>query len=180
MARRPFSRALRPLLLSLMALGAPTLAPAAPAPDDPYVAGYAGAVLEREFRVTRRAVTVDNGVLTLDGAQLTGADRAAVVPAGYPDRPPRPRDEQDPGQDADHADPCRQPEAFSQQPQTDEDRQERRTATSQGIDERQVSPPVGRGQEDEVGRLQPAGQEREGHAGGIERRTIKREPGHQA
>jgi hypothetical protein len=60
-----------------MLWGAPAVA--APTPEDPYLAGYAGAVLEREFKVTRRAVTVDKGVLTLDGALLTGADRAAVV-----------------------------------------------------------------------------------------------------
>ena len=52
--------------------GAPAVVAAAPAAEDPYLAGYAGAVLEREFKVARRAVTVDNGVLTLDGAQLTG------------------------------------------------------------------------------------------------------------
>jgi hypothetical protein len=62
-----------------MMLWAPTVALAAPAPDDPYLAGYAGAVLEREFKLPRRAVTVDSGVLTLDGAQLAGADRAALV-----------------------------------------------------------------------------------------------------
>jgi hypothetical protein len=54
-------------------------ATAAPAPDDPYLAGYAGAVLEREFKVSRRAVTVENGVLTLDAAQLAGADRARIL-----------------------------------------------------------------------------------------------------
>ncbi|HEY7652351.1 MAG TPA: DUF1207 domain-containing protein [Methylomirabilota bacterium] len=52
---------------------------AAPAPDDPYLAGYAGAILEREFKVSRRAVTVEDGVLTLDGAQLAGADRARIL-----------------------------------------------------------------------------------------------------
>ncbi|HUP34251.1 MAG TPA: DUF1207 domain-containing protein [Candidatus Limnocylindria bacterium] len=60
-----------------MVLGVPAAALAATA--DPYLAGYAGAVLEREFRLDRRAVTVQNGVLTLDGTQLKGADRAAVV-----------------------------------------------------------------------------------------------------
>ena len=79
--------ALCPLTVWSMLWGAPAVAVAAPAPEDPYLAGYAGAVLEREFKVTRRAVTVDNGVLTLDGAQLAGADRAArrddaLEPAG--------------------------------------------------------------------------------------------------
>lgn len=69
---------LLPLTVWLMLWGVPA-AVAAPAPEDPYLAGYAGAVLEREFKVTRHAVTVDNGVLTLDGAQLGAADRVAVV-----------------------------------------------------------------------------------------------------
>ena len=65
---------------SLVTVGWPGPATAAaPAPDDPYVAGYAGAVLEREFKVSRRAVTVQNGVLTLDAAQLAGADRARIL-----------------------------------------------------------------------------------------------------
>jgi hypothetical protein len=59
--------------------GAPAIVVAAPTSEDPYLAGYAGAVLEREFKVTRRAVTADKGVLTLDAAQLAGADRATVV-----------------------------------------------------------------------------------------------------
>jgi hypothetical protein len=79
MARRRLARALCPLLLSLVVLGVPALAPAAPSPDDPYLAGYAGAVLEREFGLPPRAVTVQHGVLTLDGAQLAGTDRAKVL-----------------------------------------------------------------------------------------------------
>lgn len=74
--------ALRPLALTLMLLGAPAGAPAAPAPqapDDVYLAGYAGAVLEREFKLDRRAVTAQNGVLTLDGGQLAGAERALIL-----------------------------------------------------------------------------------------------------
>ena len=68
-----------PLLMITAWLGCVSAAAAAPAPDDPYVAGYAGAVLEREFKVSRRAVTVDNGVLTLDAAQLAGADRGRIL-----------------------------------------------------------------------------------------------------
>ena len=63
-----------PLAAWFMLWSAPAVVVAAPAGEDPYLAGYAGAVLEREFKVTRRAVTVDNGVLTLDGAQLAGTD----------------------------------------------------------------------------------------------------------
>lgn len=70
-----------PLLMVIVWLGTATGAQAAPAPDDAYVAGYAGAVLEREFQVSRRAVTVENGVLTLDATQLAGADRARILTA---------------------------------------------------------------------------------------------------
>lgn len=77
--RRPRPLGLLALVVGVMLWGAPAGVAAAPAPEDPYLAGYAGAVLEREFKVPRRAVTVDNGVLTLDGAQLAGADRVAVV-----------------------------------------------------------------------------------------------------
>src|SRR5690242_20757326 len=72
-------RLLSAVVAALLWLVAPAPVPAAPAPDDPYVAGYAGAVLEREFKVSRRAVSVDNGVLTLDAAQLAGADRARIL-----------------------------------------------------------------------------------------------------
>jgi hypothetical protein len=74
------------VLLTLLVAGAPAPAPATPAPEDPYLAGYAGAVLEREFKLHRSAVTVRDGVLVLDGAQLAGADRARVVAtlAGLP------------------------------------------------------------------------------------------------
>jgi hypothetical protein len=79
--RSRFALALCPATVWVLLWGAAVVAVAAPGPEDPYLAGYAGAVLEREFKVPRRAVTVDNGVLTLDGAQLAGADRAAVVTA---------------------------------------------------------------------------------------------------
>jgi hypothetical protein len=79
MARRRLSRVLGPVLGALVILGVPSPAPAAPEADDPYLAGYAGAVLEREFKLSRRAVTVRNGVLTVEGAQLAGADRARVL-----------------------------------------------------------------------------------------------------
>jgi hypothetical protein len=72
-------RLLSAVVAAMLWLVAPVPVPAAPAPDDPYVAGYAGAVLEREFKVSRRAVTVDNGVLTLDAAQLAGADRGRIL-----------------------------------------------------------------------------------------------------
>ena len=72
-------RRLLSLALWTVSLGAAATVAAAPTPDDPYLAGYAGAILEREFKVSRRAATVENGVLTLDGAQLAGADRARIL-----------------------------------------------------------------------------------------------------
>ena len=81
MAGRRLSRGLGPVLVLLGILAVPLPAPALPETEDPYLAGYAGAVLEREFRISRHAVTVRNGVLTLEGTQLAGADRARVLAA---------------------------------------------------------------------------------------------------
>lgn len=49
--------------------------------DDAYMTGYAAAVLEREFRVTAPSLVVRDGVMTLAGSELGGADQAAVVAA---------------------------------------------------------------------------------------------------
>jgi Protein of unknown function (DUF1207) len=48
------------------------------ATDDAYTAGYAAAILEREFRVTAPSLVVRDGVITLAGSDLAGADRTAV------------------------------------------------------------------------------------------------------
>jgi hypothetical protein len=66
-------------MLAMMSLGVIASAEAAPAPDDPYLAGYAGAVLEREFKVNPRAVTVAQGVLTIDAAALDPATRDRII-----------------------------------------------------------------------------------------------------
>ena len=78
------ARLLLPVLVVLSVV-APTPAPAAP-PEDPYLAGYAGAVLEREFKVSPRAVTAMHGVLTIDAAQIQRADRERILStlAGLP------------------------------------------------------------------------------------------------
>src|SRR4030095_12182516 len=52
------------------------LSAGAVATDDAYMAGYAAAVLEREFRVTAPSLTVRDGVMTLAGSDLGGADQA--------------------------------------------------------------------------------------------------------
>src|SRR4030095_4616467 len=46
--------------------------------DDAYVAGYASAILEREFRVSGPALVVRDGVITVAAGDLGGADRPAV------------------------------------------------------------------------------------------------------
>lgn len=79
-------RAVMPVLLSvvvsLLAGGALSSAGAVPAaPDDAYITGYAAAVLEREFRLSGRSLSVQNGVLTLSAEELAGVDRAQVVAA---------------------------------------------------------------------------------------------------
>lgn len=49
--------------------------------DDAYIAGYATAVLERELRLSVPSLTVRDGVVTLDAADLHGADAARVTAA---------------------------------------------------------------------------------------------------
>jgi len=55
------------------------IGPALAAADDRYLAGYAGAVLEREFHLKRGAVMVRDGVVTLRAVDLKGADTDAVL-----------------------------------------------------------------------------------------------------
>jgi len=63
------------LTLALLAVS-----PAAAAPgDDSYIAGYAAAVLEREFSLSAPSLRVQNGVLSVAAADLATADRARVV-----------------------------------------------------------------------------------------------------
>jgi len=57
------------------------LSAGAAATDDAYMAGYAAAVLEREFRVTAPSLTVRDGVMTFAGSDLGGADQATVAAA---------------------------------------------------------------------------------------------------
>jgi hypothetical protein len=48
-------------------------------PDDAFIAGYATAILEREFPGTKASVQVRNGVIYLQAAELTGRDRDRAV-----------------------------------------------------------------------------------------------------
>ena len=68
-------------LVLLLALAAPVTARAGDVATDAYLAGYAGAVLEREFHATASSLRVVGGVVTLNAADLGGADRTEVESA---------------------------------------------------------------------------------------------------
>jgi Protein of unknown function (DUF1207) len=59
------------LLVVSRAVAAPT--------DDSFIAGYAAAVLEREFSLTVPSLRVQNGVISLAASDLATVDRAQVV-----------------------------------------------------------------------------------------------------
>ena len=72
----------RRVVIGMVALVALVLGGAVPAravvTDDAYLAGYAAAILEREFRVSAPSLVVRGGVITLAGSDLAGVDRPAV------------------------------------------------------------------------------------------------------
>lgn len=47
--------------------------------EDSYIAGYAAAILERDFHVSRGAVQVQHGVIIVNALNLAGADRQKIV-----------------------------------------------------------------------------------------------------
>jgi len=63
------------LLLTLLAAGRAVAAPG----DDSFIAGYAAAVLEREFSLKAPSLRVQNGVVSLPASELATADRARIV-----------------------------------------------------------------------------------------------------
>jgi Protein of unknown function (DUF1207) len=65
-------------LVLLLTLLAPSATLAAPS-DDSFIAGYAAAVLEREFSLTAPSLRVQNGVITISASDLGTADRARVL-----------------------------------------------------------------------------------------------------
>jgi hypothetical protein len=69
------------LLPGLLAGPVPAAATTAAAPTDAYVAGYAAAILEREFNVRAPSLRVAGGVVSVSAADLADADRARVVAA---------------------------------------------------------------------------------------------------
>jgi len=78
---RPPARRLACALFGLVLLLASPTPAAALARDDAFVAGYAAAILEREFKLTAPSLRVENGVITLQASDLAGADRARVLAA---------------------------------------------------------------------------------------------------
>ena len=69
---------LRTVALSLLAFAGLALASAT---EDSYIAGYASAVLEREFDVESATITVKDGVVTLIAGELPADSRDKVVSA---------------------------------------------------------------------------------------------------
>ena len=67
------------LLLGLFFLLSPTSDVAAAASEDAFVAGYATAVLEREFNLRFPSLRVTDGLVTVTAEDLAGADREAVL-----------------------------------------------------------------------------------------------------
>src|SRR5262245_5505984 len=63
------------LLATLLMASAAAAAPS----EDAFIAGYAAAVLERDFSLTAQSLRVQDGVITLSASDLGTADRARVV-----------------------------------------------------------------------------------------------------
>jgi hypothetical protein len=81
--RRIGQRLRIPVALCMLALGLSFLPPPpdvfAAAVDDSFVAGYATAVLEREFNVRAPSLRVTEGLITVAAEDLVGADREEVL-----------------------------------------------------------------------------------------------------
>jgi hypothetical protein len=67
------------LWLGLLCLGSPAADGWAAASDDAFVAGYATAVLEREFNLRAPSLRVTGGLVTVAAEDLAGADREEVL-----------------------------------------------------------------------------------------------------
>jgi hypothetical protein len=66
-------------LVAVLLLASP--AAAALASEDAFVAGYAAAILEREFGLSAPSLRVEGGVISVAAEDLAGADRARVLAA---------------------------------------------------------------------------------------------------
>lgn len=61
------------ILILLLAVSHAAAAPS----DDSFIAGYAAAVLEREFSLTVPSLRIENGVVSLAASDIATADRPA-------------------------------------------------------------------------------------------------------
>jgi hypothetical protein len=88
-----------------------------------------------------------------------------VLCAGRPERPPRPGHEQDPCEQEADADERQRREAFLQEDDPDDDRDEGRAPACERVHEREGPAAVRRGQQDEVGGFKEARDQREPDGG---------------
>ncbi|MEW6601764.1 MAG: DUF1207 domain-containing protein [Nitrospirota bacterium] len=63
-----------PVFLFMLATG-----PYASSDDDDYIRGYAASVLEREFNIPSASLTVKDGVIYLNSAELAGVDSGGLI-----------------------------------------------------------------------------------------------------
>src|SRR5262245_56985350 len=68
-------------LWGLILAAGPAQAVTPASPEDAFIAGYAAALLEREFKLTVPSLAFSRGVVTLDAADLAGTDRERAVAA---------------------------------------------------------------------------------------------------
>jgi Protein of unknown function (DUF1207) len=69
------------LVLSAVGPGASPVRAAVAAPEDAFIAGYAAALLEREFKTSAPSLSVVKGVVTIDENDLAGLDRDRIMAA---------------------------------------------------------------------------------------------------
>lgn len=68
-------------MMTLCLSGLSGFAPGTLAADDAYIAGYAAAVLQQEFKATKASLLVHHGVVTVDAQSLGTVDRTKVQTA---------------------------------------------------------------------------------------------------
>ncbi len=98
-----------------------------------------------------------DGAVRGDGhAGRQGEPDGRVEPAVAPEHLPRALEQQEPDEQESDPDGPRHAQALAEQDDPDRDGQERRGASGDRVDDGQVAAPVGRGQQDEVARLDDA------------------------
>jgi hypothetical protein len=76
--RASFSRSCRYVVAAALLAGVAGPAAATPV-EDAFIAGYAAAVLECDFRLSTASLTVHDGVVGIRDSDLAGSERARVV-----------------------------------------------------------------------------------------------------